>query len=159
MSAGANRVVTRPQQTGSGTSSANQDLLGNNFGGGAYANPVGVQIGSTQTSSLSLTAGTVYTADMLITLLPSGQLSIDDTLYQGGTGGTALQSQSVATTSVLVQSFDGLAFGVRNSGTSLDPTADITNVSVDFTPVPEPGTLGLIGLTGLTLLRRRRPKV
>jgi hypothetical protein len=160
MTGGSNKVNTRPQQTGAGTTSANQDLVGNNFGGGAYDNPAGTQIGSTEASTISLTTGGTYTADMLITLLPSGQLSIQDTLYNGaGTGGTTVQSQSVTTTVAtdLVSSFDGLAFGQRNSGTSYDPTADITAISVDYTPAvtPEPATLGLFGLMGLGLMHRR----
>ena len=142
MTGGSNKINTRPQQTGAGTTSANQDLLGNNFGSGAYNNPTGVQVGSTESSTISLTTGNTYTADMLITLLSSGQLSIQDTLYNGaGTGGTTVQSQTVTTTATnyLVDSFDGLAFGQRNSGTSLDPTADITGISVDYTAaLPEP---------------------
>ena len=120
MTGGNNKVNTRPQQTGGLTDSANQDLVGNNFGSGAYDNPAGVQVGSNQASTISLTTGGTYTADMLITLLASGQLSIQDTLYNGaGTGGTPVQSSQTVTTTAatyLVDSFDGLAFGQAQFG-------------------------------------------
>jgi fibronectin-binding autotransporter adhesin len=147
---GNNEAYTRPLQNGAGTTSANQDLLFNAADTSAYSNPAGTQIGGSQTSTFSLSTGSVYTADMLITLLSSGQLSIADTLYSGaGTNGSILQQQSgLDATSTFTPSFDGLAFGIRNSGTSLQPIMDVSNVSVSFlsgTPVTETGTLDLNG--------------
>ena len=48
------------------------------------------------------------------------------------------------------------AFGTSNSAGDPDNGIDITNVTVDYTPVPEPGTLALGLLGGLTILARRR---
>jgi hypothetical protein len=159
-SGGTNEIYTRPAQT-SGTASNNQDLIGNNFGSGAYPT-TGTTLSPQPSSTITLTGGQTYTADMLISYLGSGLISISETLYNGsGTGGGAVQSTlAVASTTAVTTSFDGLAFGVRNSGTSLEPVADISDISVVYTPataMPEPTGLGLISLgAGLGIMRRRR---
>lgn len=161
-SGGNSEVYTRPLQNGAGTTSANQDVLGNNFGGGAYNNPGGTQVGGTVVSTLALTAGNQYTIDYRLTLSAGGVLTISDSLYNGaGTGGTQLASQSEITSSTpLTSSFDALAIGIRNSGTSLQPTMDLNQITItdDIQVVPEPSTFALAGLGALVfaLSYRRR---
>jgi fibronectin-binding autotransporter adhesin len=149
-SGGTNEVYTRPEQNAGGTTSANQDLLFSGVGTGAFVNPAGTVLAGTQPSTLDLTPGDVYTAQMLVQLVSAGELAITNTIFNGaGTGGTPVQSAFTTSPSAAVtQSFDGLAFGFRNSGTSLDPIMDVSNVSVDFvsgTPVTEAGTVDLNG--------------
>src|ERR1700677_1503646 len=161
---GTPSIYTRPQQTG-GTTSANQDLIGNGFGGGTYVNNPGSTVGSATVlaTSVALTAGDVYTVDYHLTLSSPGNITVSDDLFSGaGTGGTEIQS--VTTTGTLTTStFDGLAVGIRNSGTSLNPQMDINQITVtsDIQAVPEPGTFVLFG-GGLSFLslawRRRQPR-
>lgn len=48
------------------------------------------------------------------------------------------------------------AFGTSNTAGDADNGLDFTNVTVEYLPVPEPGTLALGLIGGLTLLARRR---
>jgi hypothetical protein len=167
-SGGSSSVRPRPQQntanatSGPGSYSANQELLEDGIGGGAFTNPTSAQIGSTTASTLSLATGTTYTADMLITDLGSGSISLVETLYNGtGPSGTALQTITVASTAALVTTFDGLAFGFDTKSSAAVAEANISDISVVYTPaaVPEPTGLGLIAVgSGIGLLRRKRPR-
>ncbi len=136
-------AYTRPIQNAGGTSSANQDLIGNNLGGGAYNNPAGSLIGGTTASTVTLTNGAayLYTMDYRLTLSDVGVLTITESLYGGaGTNGTQLATQSVTTTTALLtNSFDGLAIGVRNSGTSFQPTIQIRQLAVSKSIYGTPG--------------------
>jgi hypothetical protein len=164
-SGGNSEAYTRPQENGATvTDSANQDLIGNDFGSGAYDNPAGTQVGGTLASTAALTTGSQYTLDYRLTLTSAGVITISDNLYSGvGTGGTLDSSQSTATSSTLLtSSFDGLAIGIRNSGTSLQPTMDINQLTVisDIQAVPEPNTFALFGggIASLLIAARRRQK-
>ncbi len=130
------KILTRPQQTGATQDSANQDLLGNNVGGGAFDNPVGTQItpqGNT-TPPTSLVTGGTYTLDFRITLSSQTILTISNALYQGtSTAGTSVFSMVTTNASganFLTTSFDGMGIGIRNSGTTLNPLMDISSVSI-----------------------------
>ena len=137
---GSNTSYVRPQQTGTNTSSANQDLIGNNFGGGAYTNPTGAQLtnssGTLPTQTL-LTVGGTYTLDYTLTLVDSSTISLQSSLYDGvGTGGTAIASLTrLATgTSLVTSQFSGLAFGVRYSGSNSGAiTMDINSITIQAT--------------------------
>jgi len=161
-SGGTSKMFVRPPQNGSGTTSANQELLENGFGGGAFTNPTQATNLATGTSSIALTSNSVYTGDLLMTNLGGGSISLTETLYTGaGTAGTILEQVSVASTTAVDTTFDGLGFSVSTK-TTANPIADISDISVVYTPasapMPEPATLGLFGIAGLGLLRRRRPK-
>jgi hypothetical protein len=160
---GTSSIYTRPAQTGTGTTSANQDILGSNFGSGAFNNPAGATIGGSSTATVNLTTGSQYTIDYRITLSAAGTLAISDNLYSGvGTGGTSLFSQSVNATgaTLLTQTFDSLGILVRNSGTSYNPEMDINSIAItdDIQSVPEPTALALIGVGSLSFawFRQRR---
>ncbi len=163
---GSGLAYTRPIQNGALTVSANQDLIGNNLGGGAYNNPAGILVGSAVPSTVTLTNGTPYpyTMDYRLTLSDVNVLTITENLYGGaGTNGTLLFSlSSVTTTDLLTNSFDGLAIGIRNSGTSFNPVMQLHQLAVTKsiygTPGPSfnvtgggagcPGDGFLVGLNG-----------
>jgi hypothetical protein len=162
---GTSESYTRPQQLGAGTTSANQELIGNNFGTGAFNNPAGTQVGGSLASTVVLAAGQ-YTVDYRLTLSSAGVLTISDNLYSGvGTAGTDLSSQSTVTSSALLtSSFDGLAIGDRNAPTtSVNPDMEINQITVSDdiqSSVPEPNTFVLLG-GGLGLFQlawRRRSR-
>jgi hypothetical protein len=132
-SGGTSKMLSRPQQNGAGTTSANQELLANNVGGGAFTNPTGTQLtGASQASTVALTTGAQYTEDYRITLNANGSEAVSSTLYSGvGTGGTVVNTQTANTpTTPVATSYDGLAMGGRFSGTSAVLTMDVTSLTV-----------------------------
>lgn len=141
---GTTRLYTRPLQNGSGTTSANQDLVGNGAGGGAFNNPGGTTLSTYPTTAITLTSGGVYTMQFMMTLLGTSTLMINNNLYTGvGTGGTILISQAATNNNPFVQSFDGLCIGTRNSGTSLNPIMDISSIVISgqSTVITNPPTI------------------
>lgn len=148
-SGGTTRLTTRPLQNGAGTTSANQELCGNNVGGGAFNNPGATTISTAPTTSISLTTGGVYTEELRFTMTDAAVLSVTNILYVGvGTGGTVLLAQgstniSSANSEYLTGSFDGLAIGARNSGTSLNPLMDISSITIigQSSPITTPPTI------------------
>jgi hypothetical protein len=161
--AGTSVIDTRPVQNGVGTSSANQDLVGNNLGGGSYNNPTGVQLGS-ETAAAVLTSGSQYTVSYVLAFTAAGTITITNSLYSGvGTGGSLIFSETntASGANLLTTSFEGLAIGARHSGgsPSTNPTMDITDINVTsfIQPVPEPSTFALAGLGvfGFALKYRR----
>ncbi len=157
---GTSQAYTRGLQNGVGTSSANQDLIGNNFGGGAFNNPAGTTFGGSETAAAALTSGSQYTLSYTIALTAAGTLTVTNNLFSGvGIGGAMVFSQtnSVTGANVLTTSFDGLAIGVRNSGTSFNPIMDISQINVSslIQTVPEPGSLAILAGAGALLLARR----
>ena len=129
----SSNLFTRPAQTGALTSSENQDLIGSNWGGGAYKNPAGVNLNQI-TSTLVVTNGATYTLDYKIALTAATTVTITSKVYSGtGTGGTLLFSQTTPATAAnfLTSTFDGLAIGYRySSTTSAASQIDISSVTV-----------------------------
>jgi hypothetical protein len=166
---GNNTLLTRPVQNGAGTTSANQDLLGNAAGGGLYNNPAGATIGGNTASTATLTNGNSYTYTLLLTFNGTG-IKIDQNLYNGvGTGGTNLATQTNTATgaNLLTQSFDGLAVGYRQSGTSVITAIELNSILIErndvMVDVPEASALAMTGAWLLTAVgiavfshRRRR---
>jgi hypothetical protein len=165
-SGGNTEDYTRPAQTGSasGTSSG-QDVVGNTAFTGAWAKAApgvaGTQVGGTVTPTVTLTTGGSYTMDYRLTLSAANQITISESLT--GTGGVSFSQSEVATGSSFLSgatSFDGLAIGAYNDGTSFNPQMDINSITVtdSIQAVPEPDTFALLG-GGLVLLQvawRRR---
>lgn len=161
---GTQQIYSRPVENGAGTTSANQDLIGNNFGGGAYNNPTGSTGGSptsTPSTIAALTASGQYTISYQLTLSAANTLSISENLFSGATAtGTALGGFTNSFTSVTDLNFDGLAIGARNAGSSLNPEMTLTDINISdlIQTVPEPATFALagIGFGALVLTRFRR---
>jgi hypothetical protein len=155
---GTSQISVRAPQTGAGTASANQDLVGNNAGGGTYNNPTGASFGGTTSALGALTVGNLYTARIRVTLNGTGGAVFLLDLFDGtGTGGTSLASYTATRNTPETTSFDSLALGYRSAGTSLATAITVTNVTVDTNlPVPEPATLTAVAGVALLGLRRRR---
>lgn len=157
---GSSQLYTRPAQT-TGTSSAVQELLGNNVGGGAYNGPTGTTLRTLSGSGApTLTVGQQYTVDYTITLLGTGTLGIVGNLFSGsGTGGPLLftASGTASGASALTTSFDGLAVGYRYNGTSVASSLNVNSIEVTATIVPEPAAVApaALGLAAVLRLRRR----
>lgn len=158
--AGGSEAYTRPVQNAGNTTSANQDLIGNSWGSGAYNNPGGVVFDVVESNAVALVSGSAYTVSYTIALTAAGTITVTNVLYNGaGTGGSIIFSQTntAATTNVLTTSFDSLSIGARNSGTSFNPVMDIGNISVSSSIYGAPGpgfdvTGGGSGCTGSAFL-------
>jgi autotransporter-associated beta strand protein len=137
---GTCRIYTRPLQNGSGTTSANQELVGNNAGSGAFVNPAGTVLGTGPNTNFVFTGGGQYTLLLNITLSAANTLTISNSLFSGaGTGGTALYSQiatNVTGANLLTADFDGLCIGIFNKGASVNPIMDMTSVMVTGISTP-----------------------
>jgi autotransporter-associated beta strand protein len=137
------RIMTRAAQTGG--DNRNQDLVTSGSGSSSYGNPGAATVGSASSApSLTLTAGQVYTEDLIITLSSSNTLYITNTFYSGPTAtGTPLsQFGAEATGTLLASQFDALAVGWRETG-SQATTIDISSISVrgQSTPVTTPPSI------------------
>jgi autotransporter-associated beta strand protein len=144
-SGAASSIITRPVQNGTGTTSANQDLVANGVGSGAFGNPGATSLGSSASQSFTVGVGP-YTVEMRIALDPagSGNLLISNALYSGvGTSGTALITNSVSTTNLTAVGFDGLAIGALNKVAGYDPQMDVSSITItgQSTPVTGPPTI------------------
>ena len=146
---GTAQLLERPPQNGSGTTSANQDLLFNNVGGGAFANPSVSAFKQQGSSVVALTSGSVYTAYLRLTY-DGVNMNVTNALFAGAnTSGTQLFGLGGSTNNATL-SFDGLAFGWRYSGASGDPSSamDVNSILVTTNVIPEPSTVILV-LLGL----------
>jgi pectin methylesterase-like acyl-CoA thioesterase len=141
-------VYTRPVQTG--TTSANQDLLFSGAGTGLFTNPKGTQIGSTITSGVTLISGAKYTLSFTALLSAAQTVTIINNLYDSS--GTLISAQTNATTGGNTYTnysnyYDGLAIGLANKGTSLNPTMDISRITISTNYYYAPAVAGLTNQT------------
>jgi pectin methylesterase-like acyl-CoA thioesterase len=132
-------IYTRPVQ--GGTNGGNQDLVFSGAGTGLFNKPAGTQIGSSITSAVTLTTGAKYTLSYTILLSAPNTVSITNNLYDAT--GNLLSNQGATTGAAntytnYANQYDGLAIGIANSGTSLNPTMDISRITITtnyyFTP-------------------------
>ncbi|HTR40440.1 MAG TPA: hypothetical protein VMH87_02330 [Pseudomonadales bacterium] len=132
----APRIVTRPVQNGTGTSSANQDLVGSGAGSGTYANPAAVAVETAAVTNLTLATTVAYTWDLRITLTAVNTLQISNAIFQGSsTAGPLVYSQitSNLTQNVIATAFDGMGIGIRETaakGSELNPVIDISSILI-----------------------------
>jgi fibronectin-binding autotransporter adhesin len=147
LSTSPSRIVTRPIQNNGNTTSANQELLGNNAGTGAYNFPGGAVLTASSTPAIALTAGGQYTMQFRITLTAVNTLVFSNALYNGsGTGGAVVFSQmttNISGANFLTANFDGLGIGVFNKGATIDPMIDIASLQItgQSTAVTGPPTI------------------
>ncbi|MBU6308120.1 MAG: hypothetical protein KJS77_00070 [Planctomycetes bacterium] len=154
------QMYTRPLQSGAGTTSANQEVLANGASGGTFNNPTGSNLASTASTLSPLTNGNTYTYQMLVTLNAGGSQTFASSLYSGSSAvGSPLWTQSGTAATPLTTTYNAFAFGYRTasaSPSSLNPTMDVT--SVTLTIVPEPASIAVIsglGMAALILARGR----
>jgi len=151
------KIYFRPAQT---AAAGDQDLLGNNASSGStYANPRGIQLSGTASSSLVLTNGQQLTEEFKVMLNASGGTTVSNLLIDTSSSAT-LFSLASTTNGISLNTFDGLAFGWQYKGSSGDPGSamDVSSLTVT-TNVPEPSTFVLLlGGLGLVLgaFRARR---
>lgn len=146
----SSQIYTRPAQNGTDTSSQNQDVVGNNAGGGLYDSPAGTTVNSTASNLAVLTNGDTYTYQMAVTLNGDASQTFQSSLYSGAAAaGTPLWTQSGTATTPLATTYNAIALGYRTNGTSLNPVMTVQSVSLDVTAVPEPTSLGLLAAGGL----------
>jgi autotransporter-associated beta strand protein len=137
----ASRIMTRPAQTG--TDNRNQDLVTSGSGSSSYVGAATVGTASNG-YSLTLTAGQVYTEDLMIMLSSSNTLYITNTFYAGptATGNPLSQFGAEATGTLLASQFDALAIGWRETG-SAATTMDVSSIRIvgQSTPVTTPPSI------------------
>ena len=129
-------IYTRPMQDGASPNNGVQDLLFSGAGTGLYKFPIGTTIGSTLASTVTLASGGTYTRSFTILLAASNQVTITDELYSGDVAAGIPLSSVVSTTSGgntytnFSNQFDGLAIGIANKGTGMNPLMDISQITI-----------------------------
>lgn len=112
-------------------------------------------LGSGPDIGYAIVANTSYTTSLIITRTAGNGLDIT----------AEFLGNSFTVTDAAPASFDfgmlafgssSSAFGSNNNQGDPDNGIEITEVTVDFNPIPEPGSLALLGLGGLALFSRRR---
>ncbi len=144
-SGNANRIMTRPAQTGSNDTgnNRNQDLVTSGSGSSSYSGAT--TVGSTVTSAVTLVNGGTYTEVLTITLNGANSLAITNALYSGADTNGALLTQfgGIATNATyLTSGFDGLAIGWRETANQ-PTTIDISSITVSgsVTAISSPPTI------------------
>ena len=144
----SSKIYTRTNQTGA--NNANQDLLFSGSGTGLYNTPGGTQIGANFTGGPSLVNGARYTLSFTVLLSAAGTVSVSNTLYDAnGTlictyGGTSAGGATYINNG---NYFDGLGIGFANKGTSLNPTLDISQITITKNVYAAPVITGLTNKT------------
>src|SRR5271170_3905066 len=144
---GVTKILTRPVQNGSLTSSQNQELLGDNAGTGTFNGPAGTLISTAPLGPLTLTPGGQYTENLIISLVGADTLIITNNIYSGATtNGTLVFSQgttNVMGAEFLTASFDGFAIGILSKNSSIIPVIDINSIQItgQSTPITNPPTI------------------
>lgn len=112
-------------------------------------------LGSSSDIGYAIGADTVYTATISAIRTAGGGLDVTTT-FLGNSFTVSDAAPSSFDFNMLGYGASSGAFGSSNSAGDPDNGLDITNVTVEFNPVPEPSTalLGLAG--GLMLLKRRK---
>jgi hypothetical protein len=125
---GSHRIAVRPAQAI--TTGNNQDLITEGSGSQSYVGNVNL---ASTASTLTQSAGTQLTETFRITLTAANTLQIESKLYSGaGTNGALLHSQSAAASGAnfLTSSFDALALGWRDTGSSSATLINIQSLTV-----------------------------
>ncbi|MGN6370655.1 MAG: beta strand repeat-containing protein [Phycisphaerae bacterium] len=128
---GTNKTYVRPVQDGTGTSSANQEVLFSKAGSGFFTNPAATNVTQNTNTGITLTDGNTYTNDLKLTLNADGSVTVAASIYNGNTtSGSLVGAITGSVPSAAILTFDALAFGAFNKGTSLDPQLDISSLTI-----------------------------
>jgi hypothetical protein len=114
-----------------------------------FANATATNI-STPTGVVTLVADTPYVGTMTLTLTGTDEVTLSGTFSGNGGSNEWLHVD----TTPITKTYSVVGF-LNGGGINADQ-ASFQNVDVTFTPIPEPSSLTLLGLAGLTALRRRR---
>ena len=128
IASGTTRIMTRPDQTE--TTGNNQDVVTSNSGSSSYAGSA--TVGAGVTNSLTLTAGSTYTEDLVISLSDVNTLAITNSFYAGvDTNGTLLvQVGGTTNAPFLTAGFDAFAIGWRYNANTGPTTIDISSIQI-----------------------------
>ena len=159
-SGSSSKLYTRPAESPSLGSDDNQALVGEGQSGGSSGGLAATYTSQESGANLSTTSGSnTYTDELTITLTASGVYTLSNAMYAGSSDtGTPIGSPNgnatVGTLAALTggTGFDGFSIGYRQSNSTASEM-DIESVEVT---VPEPASIGLLGLASLGLLRRKR---
>lgn len=112
---------------------------------------------TSQSAATPLTAGNTYTDELEITLTAANVYTLNQQLYNGSSDtGTLVGTATVGTIAALPSGgFDALAIGFRQTQ-SVGSEMDVSQIEVSTNTVPEPASVTILSLAGLTLLSRRR---
>lgn len=125
------------------------------FGNRVFTNPTVTFAGLTETSS-STPIPTVPTPDAGLTGA-DGDDEIWTLTYEVAEGDAEIGNDLVLTLNVPPYTVpDPLPFTGNNGNYFANTNYGVDHVRIDFVPIPEPGSLALLGLSGLMIARRRR---
>ena len=136
------RLVTRPLQNGTNTTSADQELLANGIGGGTYVNPTGLSFGSNVTNNYVPATGAVFTNSLTIVLTDTnlGILTITNNLYDITGAVVVGQTNQLSGITNVAEAFDALAIGYRCTlSTAGNFIMDISQITVTKSIFGTPG--------------------
>jgi hypothetical protein len=156
------KIYNRPAQTAGSANNTDQALVGTGQTGGYPTAGTQATYVSQSSTEAYLTAGSVYTDEITITLssLAPNTYTLTQAIYNGSSdAGTEIGTTTSGTLAALASGvgFDGLAIGYRETAGGTGEELDVNSVEVS-TNVPEPASIGLLGLAGSALMARRRRK-
>jgi hypothetical protein len=132
---------------------------------GSTGQLLGTTTGFTQLAAggnaYSFAASTNYTGTYSITKTAAGidlSGSLSDASGVLSTFTTSDTSPSANTFDLLAFHVNASVFGSSNTPNTANNGLDFTNVKIEFTTAPEPGSLGVLALCGTLLMRRRRSR-
>lgn len=149
-------VYTRPVQIGATPNNGVQDLLFSGAGTGLYKFPSGTTVGSTSVSAVTLTSGGTYTRSFTIELSDTNEVTITDELYSGSVASGIPLSSLVEVSSGgntytnFSNQYDGLAIGIANKVTSMNPQIDIGQITITKLTAADEPELYNVQLNGYT---------
>jgi hypothetical protein len=114
--------------------------------------PTGVDGGYT------FSANTTYTGTFTITRINATDMQLTGTL--GSYSHSNTDTFDSASIGMIAFWANSSVFGSSNASGAADNGIDFSNIKIEFNPVPEPGTLSMLGMAGLLFaIRTERRKV
>jgi hypothetical protein len=123
---------------------------------------MGTTTGFTQVSptgpdgAFAFTASTAFTGSMSLTRVTATDMELTATL--GAASHTITDAFDSTSYGMLAFWANSNIFGSSGTPNTADNGIDFSNVTIEFIPVPEPATLGMLGMAALLLATRTGPK-